>query len=184
MIMHCIWVEGCSTAHDTILWCAMCTDEMGQLKTYGPQSRPDDMRLVLWAIQMAGGYANWYVSTTAWDVIVPGDVTPGYAYCRHVREFFNKTQYWLLQPNDSLVNTTTGSGSAYALASPTEMAVYLESAAPFRLQVPSGQWSGEWFDPRTAQTQAVNVTGGSIQTLTPPKFYDASSDVALHIEKS
>lgn len=114
---------------------------------------------------------------------MPGDVTPGYAYCRHVREFFNSTKYWLLEPNDGLVNAT---GNAYALADQggSEIAVYLEQAGTFSLTVPAGLWVGEWFDPRTAQRQPVNVTGGGTQKLSPPSIYDANSDVALHLEKS
>ena len=46
--------------------------EMGMLQTYGPQSHADEVREVMWSVLMAGGYTNWYVSTTAWDVIVPG----------------------------------------------------------------------------------------------------------------
>jgi hypothetical protein len=73
---------------------------------YGPQTYPEDMRPVMWSIAMAGGYANWYVGTTAWDVIVPGDITPGYAYCRHLVKFFTQASYWLLEPSDGLVTTT------------------------------------------------------------------------------
>ena len=59
----------------------------------------------MWSIAMAGGYANWYVGTTAWDVIVPGDVVPGYAFCRHMVKFFTQASYWLLEPNDGLITT-------------------------------------------------------------------------------
>ena len=52
------------------LGCVAHTDgavfQMGQLHTYGPQSYPEDMRPVMWTIAMSGGYANWYLSTTAW----------------------------------------------------------------------------------------------------------------------
>jgi hypothetical protein len=34
-------------------------------QTYGPQSRPDEMRPVMWSIYMAGGYANWCVALTS-----------------------------------------------------------------------------------------------------------------------
>jgi hypothetical protein len=57
----------------------------------------------MWSVVMAGGYANWYVSTTAWDVLVPGDVTPGYSYCRHLIAFFTSAEYWLLENNDAML---------------------------------------------------------------------------------
>ena len=49
----------------------------------GPQSYPEDMRPVMWTIAMSGGYANWYLSTTAWVRLKrsedfrfsPGDLT-------------------------------------------------------------------------------------------------------------
>jgi hypothetical protein len=136
----------------------------------------------------SGSCACRYVSTSAWDVIVPGDVTPGYSYCRHIREFFSLTPYWLLEPNDSLVTVVSGNGTGYALSNPAgiELAVYLTLSGAFDLAIPAGVWTGVWFDPRTAQMIPMNVTtlGNDTQKLTPPSFFDASSDVALHIQKS
>lgn len=48
------------------------------------------MRPVLWSIYMAGGYAAWYLGTTAWDVIIPGTTTAGYSYCRNLVTFFTE----------------------------------------------------------------------------------------------
>ena len=131
---------------------------------------------------MAGGYANWYVSTTAWDALVPDDVTPGYAYCQHLRDFFSATQYWMLEPNDSLVSNNASMAYAMADAQVREVVAYIETAGPFSLNIPTGSWGGAWFDPRTGQQQTVNVTGGH-QTLVPPKIYDASGDVAIHLQR-
>ena len=59
------------------------------------------------------------MSTTAWDVIVPGDITPGYAFCRHLIAFFTAAKYWLLVNNDSMVILPPGSSAAgYALSNP------------------------------------------------------------------
>ena len=40
---------------------------------------------------MAGGYTCYYYTYTAWDIIRPNDTPPGYAYLRHLREFFEGT---------------------------------------------------------------------------------------------
>ena len=49
---------------------------------------------------MAGGYGAYYYTYTAWDVIRPQDTPPGYAYFKHLRDFFEATDYWRLEPAD------------------------------------------------------------------------------------
>ena len=166
---------------------------MGQIHTYGPQSYPEDMRYVMWSIAMAGGYANWYVGTTAWDVIVPGDVTPGYAYCRHLVDFFVSAQYWLLEPSDGIVQVAAGD-AGYALADPrgSEVLIYVTgSSTVFSVDLPGKAgtaWTGEWFDPATGQRQGLNVSTGAPQ-LTAPSFAthgqsNMTRDVALRLVRA
>ena len=64
-----------------------------------------------------------------------------------------------------------------------EIVAYIEQAGPFSINLPSGSWTGEWFDPRTGQAQSINVTGGH-QAFVPPKIYDSSGDVALHLTRN
>ena len=135
---------------------------------------------------------------------MPGDITPGYAYCRHLIAFFTSAKYWLLEPSDHLVTANTTTSTAYALANPdgTELLVYLATATAFQLQLPGGQsalWEGHWFDPRTGQRQPLaNVTaanhvgggdnGAGYTVLQPPSMYSCKprtmcvqGDVALRL---
>ena len=45
---------------------------------------------------MAGGYNAYYYTYTAWDVIRPLDVPPGYALYKHFGDFWRATEYWKL----------------------------------------------------------------------------------------
>lgn len=158
----------------------------------GSQSHTEQMRPVLWAIAMGGGYANWYVGTTAWDVIVPGDITPGYSYCRHLISFFTSSSYWLLEPNDALITTSPDTdmdtAAGYVLADPagSELLAYVSVAGPFMLKLPgpsTQRWEGGWFDPRSGQSQPVaNVTSATTDFM-PPALYDKTGDVALRLTR-
>jgi len=66
-------------------------------------------------------------------VIRPSDTPPGYAMFRHLRDFFETTQYWLLEPADALVS------EGYCLATPgKQYVVFQNTAQPFRLTVSDG----------------------------------------------
>lgn len=148
-------------------------------------------------VDCAQSDANWYVGTTAWDVIVPGDITPGYSYCRHLIAFFTSSNYWELVPSDQIVSTKidyhtskNSTGDAYALANPdgSELLVYLATAGSFGLKLPGGatkRWRGLWFDPRSGQSVPLaNISSASPDTgfimLHPPSMCD-HGDVALRL---
>jgi hypothetical protein len=81
-------------------------------KTYSSAQSPEEVARRIRVIQMAGGYNAYYYTYTAWDVIRPADTPSGYTYLKNFRYFFNTTKYWMMTPNDSLVN------KGYCLARP------------------------------------------------------------------
>ena len=121
---------------------------------------------------------------------MPGDVSPGYAFCRHLVEFFTSARYWLLEPNEAMLKPSAGS-DGYALADPagSEVLVYLPEAAPFELALPgvaATEWDVEWFDPRTRQKASGNATSAQTSFEPPSISGDrgaAAGDVALRLTR-
>lgn len=119
--------------------------------------------------------------------IFAGDITPGYAYCRHLISFFTAAKYWLLENNDAMVILPTDSSAAgYALSNPdgSEVLVYLSQAQSFGLRLPGGgstAWTAEWFDPRTGQREALGNVTSATQEFVPPNIYNAAGDAALRL---
>ena len=134
-------------------------------KTYGKVMTPEQTLSTLWDIQMAGGYIAYYYTYTAWDVIRPLDVPPGYAYLKHFGDFWRATEYWKFEPADQLVN------SGWCLAQPgREYVVFQHQARPFTLEISSAKspLSAEWFNPHTGKRIAAGSFDNGAASFAPP----------------
>ena len=146
-------------------------------KTYSVAQPPEEVCRHAWEIYMAGGFGVYYYTYTAWDVLRPQDTPPGYAYFKHLREFFDGTEYWRLTPTDGLAS------DGYCLADPKrEYVVVLNKAAPFTLTLDGlhGTLKAEWFNPLTGQRENAGSVGNGLSQLTPPPGW-GTSPVALHV---
>jgi len=145
--------------------------------TYGVAQAPEEVCRRAWEVYMAGGYGAYYYTYTAWDVIRPEDTPPGYAYFKHLRDFFEATKFWALEPSDELVSV------GYCLANRgKEYVVFQNKAQVFSLKLEglSGPAKAKWFNPFTGEYQyAGTLTGGTAQ-LTPPQTL-GTGPVALHV---
>jgi len=147
-------------------------------KTFGKAQTAAQTARTLWDIAMAGGYTAYYYTYTAWDVIRPLDVPPGYAYLKHFGDFWRATDYWLLQPADKLVST------GWCLANPgKEYVAYQSQPEPFTLELSdvSGKLMGEWFDAFTGKSTAAGTFGNGQASLTPPVGW-GDAPVVLHLK--
>lgn len=126
---------------------------------------------------MAGGYGCYYYTYTAWDVLRPEDNPPGYAYFKHLRDFFETTAYWRLEPTDGV------SSDGWCLAERgKEYVIFLNKARPFSLQLDglAGPLPAQWYHPFTGEYRAAGtLTVGSTE-LKPPAQWD-NSPVVLHV---
>lgn len=123
-----------------------------------PGESADALRRTAWDIVMAGGYQDTGESTRQGTNVWPdtgggwfngrGDDTMtmliGYGY---MYDFFTSFQWWKTNPHDELVNN-----GAYCLADPGNIyVIYLPHAGKVDVQLKSGRYSAEWFNPRTGE---------------------------------
>jgi hypothetical protein len=147
-------------------------------KTYNEAQSPEQTLGTLWEIAMAGGYTGYYYTYTAWDVIHPLDVPPGYALMKHFSDFWRSTDYWLLQPSDNLVS------AGWCLANPGQEYVACQKIpAPFTLEIAgaAAPLPGEWFNPRTGKTTSAGSFGNGTASLTPPAGW-GDAPIVLHLK--
>ena len=146
-------------------------------KTYGVVQSPQEVCRRAWEVCTAGGYGVYYYTHTAWDVIRPDDTPPGYAYFKHLRDFFEGTDYWRMEPADGLVS------EGYCLAEPgRQYVVFLNSARPFSLKLEgvAAPLKAEWFYPFAGKRRdAGTLTGGTVRLIPPEDF--GTGPVALRV---
>lgn len=140
-------------------------------KTYRVVHTPEQTLRTAWEIAMAGGYIAYYYTYTAWDVIHPLDVPPGYAYFKHFGDFFRATHYWRLQAADALVS------EGWCLADAgREYVVFLKEAKPFKLEIKGAAkpLRAAWFNPHTGKfTEASPLNNGQPELMPPANWGDA-----------
>jgi hypothetical protein len=147
-------------------------------KTYGVVMTPEATVSTLWEIAMAGGYAGYYYTYTAWDVIRPLDEPKGYTYMKHFGDFWRATDYWLLKPADKQVST------GWCLANHgKEYVAYQGKPTPFNLEISSADrnLTGQWYNLFTGKrTQAGSFGNGQASLMPPADWGDAP--VVLHLK--
>lgn len=151
-----------------------------QDKTYHVAQAPEEVCRRAWEISLAGGYTAYYYTYTAWDILRPEDSPPGYQYFHHLRDFFEATGYWRMEPADELVS------AGFCLAEPGhEYVVFLNQSAPFTLKLEGlkAPAKAEWFHPFTAERLDAGMLGNGVQQLTSPEQWKGVP-VALHVGQS
>ncbi len=146
--------------------------------TYRVGQPPEEVLRRAWEIQMAGGYTAYYYTYTAWDILRPLDVPPGYAYFKHFGDFWRATEYWKLEPSDNRVN------HGWCLAQPgREYVVFQNQARPFTLDIADAKspLKAEWFNPHTGKRADAGSLASGTASLTPPAGWGAAP-LVLHLQ--
>jgi hypothetical protein len=146
-------------------------------KTYNVAQVPEEVARRAWEVCMAGGFAAYYYTYTAWDVIRTRDTPPGYTYFRHLQQFFAATHYWKMKP----VEGAASDGFCLADAG-HEYIVFLNAAAPFALTLDglAKPLKAEWCQPFTGARAAGPSVSNGRSLLTPPVEW-GSGPAALHL---
>jgi hypothetical protein len=145
--------------------------------TYRVAQSPEEVCRRAWEVCLAGGYCAYYYTYTAWDIIRPDDSPPGYRYFQQLREFFEGTGYWRMEPSDELVS------EGFCLAEPgREYIVFLNKPARFTLRLEGLERpaTAEWFHPFTGQHRDAGTLGNGMQQLTPPENW-GEAPIVLHV---
>ena len=146
-------------------------------KTYNVAQVPEEVARRAWEVCTAGGFAAYYYTYTAWDVIRTRDTPPGYTYFRHLQQFFAATHYWKMKP----VEGAASDGFCLADAG-HEYIVFLNAAAPFALTLDglAKPLKAEWCQPFTGARAAGPSVSNGRSLLTPPVEW-GSGPAALHL---
>lgn len=143
--------------------------------TYPVAQHSEEVARRAWEVYLAGGYAAYYYTYTAWDVIRTTDRPRGLEDFRHIAEFFDRVGYERMVPADELVDR------GYCLANPgVEYVAWVPDGEPFTIRT-HGEHSGEWFRCLTGEWQPLEApveNGGN--KLWPPREW-RGGPVALHL---
>lgn len=145
-------------------------------KTYGVAQAPEEVVRRAWEICMAGGYTAYYYTYTAWDVVRPQDQPPGYAYFKRLRDFFESTSYWRLDPADNVAS------QGWCLAElGKEYVVYVNPGQNFTLNIQgaASPLQAQWYQPLTGATQNAGSLANGVATLQIPAGWNLGPAV-LH----
>ncbi len=148
-----------------------------QDKTYGVVQPPAEVCRRAWEVCLAGGYPVYYYTNTAWDVVRTQETPLGYTYFHQLREFFESTRYWELEPAGDVTS------AGWCLANPgKEYVVFLQQSQPFsvKLRGVTGSLPAQWYQPLTGQRVRANTRADGEHQLTPPAEW-GDGPVALHI---
>ena len=145
-------------------------------KTYTHVQPPEEVVRRAWEVYTAGGSGAYYYTHTAWDVVRPGDIPPGYGYFKHLRAFFEGTGYWRMKPIDGITS------AGHCLAEPgREYVVFLDRAKPFTLKLDglAEPLRAEWYHPLTGERADAGTVKSGTAELTPPASW-GNAPVAFH----
>ena len=135
---------------------------------------------------MAGGYAAYYYTYTAWDVIRPDDEPPGYRLWANLAAFFSAMHFRLLRPADELVRIAEagrGGNAIYCLANPgEEYVVFTNRPAAFEISLEGArQFAGRWYDPFAGEWSEAGVFEPGTVRVEPPEHAPRQPTV-LHLQ--
>ena len=170
---------------------------------YGYEGRypSDEVRYRSWEIVMSGGfyvYGNLTTFHANAEMTRSNLYSPGARYSTHLVNFFQKTDWWELEPEHGLVS----GGGKYALANEDkEYVIYIKNGSrkifgflprfwrktgeavsvDLSSSSPDATYSALWFNPKTGIEQhAGSVIGGASMRMVSPFFEDSVLLLSRH----
>ena len=148
--------------------------------TYAIGHGPEEMVKRAWEISFAGGYTAYYHTHTAWDVLRPEIDPPGYPLFGFMRQFFEGTRYWELNPRDP------GGDGVWAMDSPGKEHVFwipkdYVGKVPLPAEVKG--MLATWFQPLTGKTWPVEE-GWSDNREIQPATEVLQGPLVLHLQRT
>ncbi|HEX2033188.1 MAG TPA: DUF5060 domain-containing protein [Chloroflexota bacterium] len=150
--------------------------------SYHPRARhtPEEHVLRAWEVVMGGAYPGYYYLYTAWDVVRPDDLPPGYALHQRLVAFMKETEWWLLEPHPEIVDRNSGRCLARPLGAGLEYLIHHNGAPGPRGEgqrltvnfpnLPTGHavMDADWLHPLTGERTRTQLEVTRRTQLRPP----------------
>ena len=147
--------------------------------SYHPRVRHTAEEHVLrsWEVVFGGGYPGYYYLYTAWDVVRPDDLPPGYALHKRLVDFMTETDWWELEPHPEVVERSAARclakpGQEYLIFNRAEHGPkrHFDEATRAMVMLPGvrGALSAEWLQPLTGERVQMQLEIQPRFPLTPP----------------
>tara|TARA_R110002049_G_scaffold38978_4_gene120411 strand:- start:14254 stop:15591 length:1338 start_codon:yes stop_codon:yes gene_type:complete len=154
---------------------------------------PEHRRKQSWIWYAAGCHWTWHSWEGCEGIEDPKYRGPGAQYLKPVTEFFRSLPFWKMNPNFTILNTTSLDWFSVILADSQRKnsIVYICTTetgksipeSPIKLRLPDGIYNIEFIDPATLKTlKSISLTSqnlGFLKTVTLPGFTD---DIVLKIK--
>jgi hypothetical protein len=128
----------------------------------------------------AGGYATYYYSNCAWDILKWEPEPPGWARYRILRDFFERTRYWEMEPNAGVAD------AGWCLALPgKQYVVFLDRADAVTLKIEGAKakLAAGWLDIQTGREYDAGKAGNGSTRFDKPKQIEGPGVLYVGIAK-
>lgn len=117
-------------------------------KVYGVAQTPEELIRRAYLVFMAGAYPAYYYTYTAWDVIKPELVPPGYAYFRLFAQWCQSLRWWEFDPSPECFRSR--SIVCLARRGGDELAMFIDAGDHGKMwsitSIDFSGYTGEWMD--------------------------------------
>ncbi len=137
-------------------------------KTYSSVQSKEEVLKTVYEVLMAGAYPAYYYTYHAWDVVKTTEVPNGLKFYGFLSGFFNKTRWYDLAPDETLLGTKGGNHCLAKAGS--EYLVYLSNGGSTTLNIAGakGTLKGTWMNAYTGAEQAAGPFPSGSANLTAP----------------
>jgi hypothetical protein len=145
--------------------------------SYHPRVRhtPEEHVLRSWEVVFGGGYPGYYYLYTAWDVIRPEDLPPGYALHQRLVAFMTESEWWRLEPRPEQVERSSarcllrpGAGAECLFFNAGLKARFDEATRATVLRPFPGPIVCDWIQPLSGERARTEIDPPLRFALTPP----------------
>ncbi len=133
----------------------------------GDNLSAEDLVKRMYLVFMAGAYAAYYYTWHAWDVVRTAEEPDKLVYYKYLKDFFTRTSWYELVPNDDLI---TGTENHCLSKAGSEYIIYLGKGGSTTLIIEGAatQLQGIWMNAFTGEEKEVKGIFNGSQPLTSP----------------
>lgn len=133
-------------------------------------------------ILMAGGYIAYYYNNTAWDIVKPDPEPPGHARFQILKQVFESTPYWRMNPEPALAvggTCLTDKSSTMLCLAEGKHARAKERRLILNLTSFDGALTAEWINTWTGARKPAGKPAPGITEFDYPMDFDGAPALLL-----